>query len=44
MNYKFKCVNVKKETYERLLKRKIIPRETMDSVINRILDGEKDEQ
>lgn len=37
----YKNVSVKLETYERLFRRKEHPKESMDSVILRLLDGEK---
>ncbi len=40
-----KCsINVHIDTYERLLRRKIVPDETMNTVINRILNGDTHEQ
>ena len=42
--YELKWQEVTDETYTRLLRRKKTPNESMDVVINRILDGEIDEQ
>jgi len=44
MNPNTKNINVKIQTYERLLRRKKHPRESFDAAINRILDGETHEQ
>ncbi len=38
-----KTIVVKDETYIRLLRRKKVPSESFDGVINRILDGDIDE-
>jgi hypothetical protein len=37
-------VSVNEQTYTRLLRRKKEPRESMNSVVNRILDGDINEQ
>jgi len=39
-----KGIRIKTETYVRLLRRKKYPRESFDTAINRILDGEIHEQ
>jgi hypothetical protein len=42
--YDLKWQDVTEETYTNLLRRKKYPKESMDVVINRILDGDTDEQ
>ncbi len=43
-NAGLKSIQIKEETYVRLLRRKKYPEESFDRAINRILDGDIDEQ